>query len=263
MLQEDNFDWRVLNTFIHHSKTATSDFKPSHPPTSSPKPWLSKAINHHLATGHWAQSKVTLQPPTKSWRGGSRGRETGKRKEGWRKGQKVENTEAAGRWREIVWSISSAIAVGGKSLKSTLLSSVLLRHSILSTHRMVPDTTERVISKWKFGWIETASHKKNRKYLNILPGTFRDVYRRRFMARLPASRSGVFAWLWVCTTWVPSDRGRHQQYALWPVGAVKQSAVKTTHWRGHPGSDGWNKVPFSTEEFSSLSFFILIEQTSC
>lgn len=160
MLQEDNFDWRVLNTFIHHSKTATSDFKPSHPPTSSPKPWLSKAINHHLATGHWAQSKVTLQPPTKSWRGGSRGRETGKRKEGWRKGQKVENTEAAGRWREIVWSISSAIAVGGKSLKSTLLSSVLLRHSILSTHRMVPDTTERVISKWKFGWIETASHKK-------------------------------------------------------------------------------------------------------
>lgn len=34
---------------------------------------------------------------------------------------------------------------------------------------------------------------KNRKYLNILPGTFRDVYRRRFMARLPASRSGVFA----------------------------------------------------------------------
>lgn len=35
------FDWRVETTFIYHatlSHTATSDFKPSHPPSSSPEP---------------------------------------------------------------------------------------------------------------------------------------------------------------------------------------------------------------------------------
>lgn len=40
-LEGDHFDWRSETTFIHHatlSHTATSDFKPSHPPTSSPEP---------------------------------------------------------------------------------------------------------------------------------------------------------------------------------------------------------------------------------
>lgn len=67
MLEEDHFDWRGETTFIHHamiSYTATSDFKTSHPPTSFPKPPLSSAINHHVATRRWAQSKVTLHPPT-------------------------------------------------------------------------------------------------------------------------------------------------------------------------------------------------------
>lgn len=60
------------------SYTATSDFKPSHPPTSSPKPPLSSAINHHPATGHWAQSKVTLHRATNT-AGGGKPREREKR----------------------------------------------------------------------------------------------------------------------------------------------------------------------------------------
>lgn len=67
MPERDHFDWHAETTFIHHatlSYTATSDFKPSRPPTSSSKPTLSSAINHHLATGLWAQSKVTLHLAT-------------------------------------------------------------------------------------------------------------------------------------------------------------------------------------------------------
>ncbi|CAB1417990.1 unnamed protein product [Pleuronectes platessa] len=64
------------------SYTATSDFKPSHPPTSAPTPPLSKAINHHQATGHWAQSKVTLHPATNTTGGWKqRERETEKERE--------------------------------------------------------------------------------------------------------------------------------------------------------------------------------------
>lgn len=75
-MEKDLFDWRAKTIFIHHaslSHTATSDFKPSHPPTSSPKPQLSSAINHHLATGCWALSKVTLHPATPPPEVGSRG----------------------------------------------------------------------------------------------------------------------------------------------------------------------------------------------
>lgn len=85
------FDWRAKTIFIHHaslSHTATSDFKPSHPLTSSPKPQLSSAINHHLATGCWALSKVTLHPATPPPEVGSRGereREREKKREGRRK----------------------------------------------------------------------------------------------------------------------------------------------------------------------------------
>lgn len=41
MLEEDPFDRRAATTFIHHampSHTATSDFKPSHPPLHPPNP---------------------------------------------------------------------------------------------------------------------------------------------------------------------------------------------------------------------------------
>lgn len=102
-LEEDHFDWHAETTFIHHatlSYTATSDFKPSHPPTSSPKRPLSSAINHHLATGHWAQSKVTLHPATNTTGGGQwreRQREKGGKQQnreeraiGWEHGGKRE-----------------------------------------------------------------------------------------------------------------------------------------------------------------------------
>lgn len=62
-LEEDHVDWHAGTTFIHQatlSHTARSDFKPSHPPTSSPKPPPSSAINHHLATGQWARWHSTL-----------------------------------------------------------------------------------------------------------------------------------------------------------------------------------------------------------
>lgn len=72
-LEGVHVDWHEETTFIHHatlSHPATSDFKPSHPPTSSPKPLLSSAINHHLATGQQAQNKVTLHPATNTSGGG-------------------------------------------------------------------------------------------------------------------------------------------------------------------------------------------------
>lgn len=53
-LEEDHCDWRAETTFIYHatlSHTATSDFKPSHPTTSSPKP-PPAFLSHKSSSSH-------------------------------------------------------------------------------------------------------------------------------------------------------------------------------------------------------------------
>lgn len=71
----------ILNLAIHQAHLLNE------PPTP-----LSSAINHHLATGQWAQSKGTLRSLTNSRWETVRARKE-ERSRRWKKGQYIENRE--------------------------------------------------------------------------------------------------------------------------------------------------------------------------
>lgn len=104
--------WLACRDYIHSScyalHTATSDFKPSHPPTSSPKPLLSSAINHHLATGQWARSKVTLTLLPTQLEVGNGDREKGG-KERKREGRAIGREQGGKNERASVWVYLSTL----------------------------------------------------------------------------------------------------------------------------------------------------------
>ena len=106
MPEEDHFDWHTATRLIHHgslSYTATSDFEPSHPPTSSPKP--PALLSHKSSSSHWVQSKAILHAATNTPR-------RWERREGEKEGGKGR------RWQRDCVSVSIylAVTVGGKSL---------------------------------------------------------------------------------------------------------------------------------------------------